>query len=88
MRMNLDANLFRILPRRKETSQPNGYITPPLCSPRLPSRGSAKRTVAVALLVLMLLYWCGFSVPGYKHGNTKVVIILAANIGGGNADVR
>lgn len=33
--------------------------------------------------VLLILYLCGFSVPGYGRGNKKVVIILAANLGGG-----
>ena len=37
----------------------------------------------VALLILMLLYLFGFPVPRYGQANKKVVIILAANIGGG-----
>lgn len=41
----------------------------------------------VALLILTLLYLCGFTVPFYGGGNNKVVIILAANLGGGTADV-
>jgi len=35
------------------------------------------------VFVLLILYLCGFSIPGYGRGNKKVVIILAANIGGG-----
>lgn len=88
--MNLDTRrLVDMLPRNKGASLKNaGYITPPLHSPMSPSKSSSSRRIcAVALLILMLLYLCGFTVPGYERGNKKVVIILAANIGGGDVPV-
>jgi hypothetical protein len=82
-RMNLDTKaLFNVLPQKQPKT--DGYITPPLQSPRAPKRGSGKRLGIVTLLVLMLLYMCGFTVTGYRGGNQKVVIILAANLGGGS----
>jgi hypothetical protein len=62
----------------------NGFITPPLT----PARSSARRTpikrlVLVTLIILVLLHFSGFSLLGTGGGNDKVVIILAANIGGG-----
>jgi len=81
--MNLDTKgLFNVLPRKQPKA--DGYITPPLQCPSAPSRSSGKRLVVVTLLVLMLLYMCGFTVPGFRGGNQKVVIILAANLGGGS----
>jgi len=80
--MNLDTKaLFNVLPRK--TAKADGYITPPLQAPIVPTRGSGKRLGIMALLLLMLLYTCGFTVPGFRGGNRKVVIILAANLGGG-----
>lgn len=82
--MNLDSKpLFNILP--KKTLKADGYITPPLQRPSSPSRSSGKRIGAVTLLVLMFLYMCGFTLPWFRGGNRKVVIILAANIGGGGS---
>jgi len=81
--MNMDTKaLFNVLPRK--TPKADGYITPPLQSPSAPSRGSGKRLKIMALLVLLLLYTFGFTVPSFKGGNRKVVIILAANLGGGS----
>lgn len=81
--MNMDTTaLFNVLPRKQPKT--DGYITPPLQSPRAPNRGSGKRLGIVTLLVLMLLYMCGFTVTGSRGGNQKVVIILAANLGGGS----
>ena len=66
----------------------NGYITPPLTAPKPKSSPSlGKRVGMVVLLALLLLYLFGFSVPGYSDANKKVVIILAANIGGGNPHI-
>jgi hypothetical protein len=62
-----------------------GYISPPLQMPREAHRGSTRWRMAMLGCVLLILYLCGFSVPGYGSGNKKVVIILAANIGGGIA---
>jgi hypothetical protein len=63
----------------------NGYISPPLQIPRTDrNSGSTRWTIALLLCVLLILYLCGFNVPGYRGGNKKVVIILAANLGGGN----
>jgi len=89
--MNLDTKrLVDMLPRNRGASSKNaGYITPPLHSPVFPSKTSSRRRIGVvALLILMLLYLCGFTVPGYRRENKKVVIILAANIGGGDVPVR
>jgi hypothetical protein len=61
----------------------DGYISPPLQMPRQRSAGSTRWRAAMFVCVLLILYLCGFSVPGYGRGNKKVVIILAANIGGG-----
>jgi hypothetical protein len=84
VRMDWDKKLLlSVLPRNRASSKTSGYITPPLNSPRAPGRISAKRIGVLALLLLVLLYLCGFSVPGYGNGNKKVVIILASNIGGG-----
>ena len=81
--MNLDTKaLFNVLSGNQPKT--DGYITPPLQSPRAPNRGSGKRLGIVTLLVLMLLYMCGFTVTGSRGGNQKVVIILAANLGGGS----
>lgn len=81
--MNLDTKtLFNVLPRK--TPKADGYITPPLRYPSTPSRSSGKRLGIMALLVLLLLYSCGFTMPGFRGGNQKVVIILAANLGGGS----
>ena len=88
--MNLDTRrLVDMLPRNKGASLKNaGYIIPPLHSPMAPSKSSPRRRIcAVALLILMLLYLCGFTVPEYGRRNKKVVIILAANIGGGDVPV-
>jgi hypothetical protein len=63
----------------------NGYISPPLQIPRRDrNSGSTRWRIALLLCILLILYLCGFSVPGYRGGNKKVVIILAANLGGGN----
>jgi hypothetical protein len=88
--MNLDmSRLVDILPRNRGASSRNaGYITPPLHYPPSPSKSSSKRLIGVVgLLILMLLYLCGFTVPGYRPENKKVVIILAANIGGGDMPI-
>ena len=82
--MNLDTKrLVGMFPRSR--SEEDGYITPPLHYPRSrsSSNGRQKRIWVVALLILMFLYLCGFTLPGYQGGNKKIVIILAANLGGG-----
>ena len=82
--MNLDASrLVGIIPKHRGTSKEDGYIAPPLTSPRLSGRSPAKRIGVAVILILMLLYFIGFRVPGFRGGDKKVVIILAANIGGG-----
>jgi hypothetical protein len=82
--MNLDTSwLVGIISKNIKTSKEDGYITPPLTSPRPSGHGSTKRIGVVTILILMLLYFIGFRVPGFRWGNKKVVIILAANIGGG-----
>jgi hypothetical protein len=81
----MDAKSFsEIIPRKRSVSRTSGYITPPLRSPKLAVSSSPWRKMAiVALSVMMLLYLCGFTIPGLPNRNKKVVIILAANIGGG-----
>lgn len=88
--MKLDTTrLVDMLPRsRGASSKITGYITPPLHSPMSVGKSSSRRRIGVvALLILMLLYFCGFRVPGYRRENKKVVMILAANIGGGAVPV-
>jgi hypothetical protein len=83
--MGLDKSLlsgYFAKEKRDHRKGQSGYITPPLTAPR-PKGGLAKRVGIVVLMVLMLLYLSGFSAPGYHDGHKKVVIILAANIGGG-----
>ena len=80
--MNLDSKaLFYVLLRKAPKA--DGYITPPLQCPSPTNRGSRKLLVAVTLVVLLLLYMCGFTVPRFRSNNRKVVIILPANLGGG-----
>jgi low affinity Fe/Cu permease len=45
-------------------------------------QSSLKRIGLVVFTVIVLLYFCGFRVPGFGQ-KKQVVIILAANIGGG-----
>jgi len=63
----------------------DGFISPPLsCRKAKAGGGGPRRRIAiVGLLILTLLYFCGFSIPGYGQSKDKVVIILAANLGGG-----
>jgi galactosyl transferase GMA12/MNN10 family len=81
----MDTKSFsEIIPRKRSVSRTSGYITPPLRSPKLAVSSSPWRKITiVALSVMMLLYLCGFTIPGLTNRNKKVVIILAANIGGG-----
>jgi hypothetical protein len=80
--MALDTSLMRYFSKEKKCGV-SGYITPPLTAPRRRNGGLAKRVAMTVLMALMLLYLFGFSVPGCGRGNKKVVIILAANLGGG-----
>lgn len=63
----------------------DGFISPPLSCRKSKAGGSGpgRRIAIVGLLILTLLYFCGFSIPGDGQSNDKVVIILAANLGGG-----
>jgi hypothetical protein len=73
-----------IIPRQRGVSRKHGYITPPLHYPMTTvTTLSWRRMGVVVLFVMILLYLCGFTIPGLSTRNTKVVIILAANLGGG-----
>jgi len=63
----------------------DGYISPPLSVSRRVKNGNGtmKRIAVVGLVVLAILYFCGFRIPGYTRNKNTVVIILAANLGGG-----
>jgi hypothetical protein len=91
-RMNLDKRLRRsnFLPTSLKNlllqKQRDGYISPPLHAPKEGTRNSVKRIGIVLLFVVFALYLSGFVLPGFGGPkNQKVVIILAANLGGGSA---
>jgi hypothetical protein len=73
------------LEKRKPSEDGDGYISPPL-SARRPKNvnGTMKRIAIIGITVLTILYLCGFRIPGYARNRNQVVMILAANLGGGN----
>jgi hypothetical protein len=79
-------NLDRYFTKKGDDNQAlprDGFISPPLTSYKTSPRQTTRRRIGIVIItVLFLLYICGFSVPGFGQ-KKQVVIILAANIGGG-----
>ena len=70
--------------RKGGSGNRDGFISPPLSTGRSKNgNGTFKRIAIVGFLILTILYFCGFSLPGLPRNRNKVVIILAANLGGG-----
>ena len=67
--------------RTKWELRTSGYITPPLCFPKTTVKSSFWRKIGIVAMLVVMLYLCDFTLPSQDQ---KVVIILAANLGGGN----
>jgi hypothetical protein len=78
-------NLDRYFTKKGDDGLRDGFISPPLTCPKTSTskQSSFKRIGLVVFTVFVLLYFCGFRVPGFGQ-QKQVVIILAANIGGGS----